>query len=228
MSRRNTPYLKLDWGQAFCGIQFEFQFLYEQILNNVEGFIQKNKVIPIDKVGFMIPIGSLTDRKFPYLNKLTLLLKDLMNEEYLRILYTDPAQFDPDTPSKKLDTYYPHIDKLSNEEIPVGAVIVPIQNCNRRTLTGWHTISKNHTSIVNFDWVDVIYQLSLDTMYCSTSISQDSAYLLRTDIFHSVHNKSGKRRVIGAWHVKSSLTWEQAVRRLREKFQDESDYFLLR
>ncbi len=204
----------LSNGQLYLKLNLHPTFLAElqsELYRLFDGIILKNiNAQKIDEIGFLVPIQSILSKEYPtiyfLLNQKN--LRSVMNENFFRFLFTDPNQFDPDTPSKKLDRYYPHIDKNGPSKIPAGSLNIPVINCDENTILNWHELNESELKkVVHFDWVDILYETSEKSVVDSLSMNMDSAYLIRTDKFHSVVNQSRKKRVIFGWHIRPNITW---------------------
>jgi hypothetical protein len=174
-----------------------------------------NGISSLDQVGIKVPLPFIRELDLPWLNRLLTcpLLGALMNKDHFRFLFTDPNQKDPDTTTGILDRYFPHIDKNGEHRVPAGSLNFGAINCSSQSTTFWHEINSSEL-ISEFDWVDILYRDSPHTIVAQYNLQNKEACLFRTELFHSVINQSGSKRVVAGWHSQVGISWLDLVSQL--------------
>ena len=210
---RKNPFFKIKFSSdiPLSKVQFDLKQLFNDILS------KKMSLRSIEGVGFNIPFELVNQASYPalyqWMNKKN--LTHILNDSGFCFLWTDPNQFDLDTPTNKLDRYFPHLDVTSNE-FTSGSLNIPVENCDSYTTTNWHKINPSEKKIIRLDTVHLIYEESKDTIFKSICMNMSSALLIRTDIFHSVRNLGKKKRVIAGWRVKPDFSWDKIYKYFSE------------
>lgn len=193
--------------------------LYQLVEGCSEKQLEENHISNFYNVAIFIPISFVKKDNFPKL--FSLLhdpdLKQLMNSDVFRFLVTDPTIKDPDATSGVLDRIYPHIDKNFNLGTPKGSLNLAVINCTEETTVSWHHVDKNDKDIQEFEWVDILYRNAEDSVYEQMNLLSNEAVLIKTDIYHSVYNQSGKKRVVAGWHSLPGVEWDDLVEIVQKK-----------
>lgn len=219
---RLKPFLIMKFKNVNQKTFFKIKFYPSIILSEIQSDLKKlfndvlsKKVIvsSIEGVGFKIPFELISKNSYPilyqWMNKKP--LKNIMDNTGFRLLWTDPNQFDSDTPTKKLDRYFPHLDKSGSNKFNSASLNVPIKNCDAYTTLYWHKINPLKKEIVKLDCAHILYEESKNTIFENFCMNMTSAFLIRTDIFHSVRNFGHKKRIIAGWQTKPNISWNKIL-----------------
>jgi hypothetical protein len=189
--------------KRFSDITESFIKLYNEILLLPEETMEKDYVISMSQIGYVVYYKYLEENGYDDILAIYNEVDALWHG--VRLFHTEPYLTSPEFNNDRFGIHKDTGDGYN----PSAAINWPLINCNKNSVTKWYKIINGEPIITqNYIYAD---HCEVEEVQ-STSLMDNNPMLFRIDVFHSMDNKSNKKRVLASWPFKEGVSWKNSVK----------------